>query len=162
MSTAYFVILFVLILIFFIEIYFSFNPLSYIENFDPFKEAQAKGRAKAHAKAKAKAKAKAQAKAQAKEKAQAKAIGFGRNEVKKPKPKNDCNSGQQKIAKNQQGRIDELGNKLNRLELELKSQQKMLSTSKELNVMNKLKLKESKEAIKKSKDEEKKRQEKKD
>ena len=146
MSTAYFVILFVLILIFFIEeIYFSFNPLSYIENFDAIKDAQEKARAKARAKALAKGKG-----------------GGGNIKVKKPKPKNDCNSGQQKIAKNQQGRIDELGSKLNRLELELKSQQKMLYTSKELNVMNKLKLKESKEELKKSKEKEKKRQEKKD
>ena len=77
------------------------------------------------------------------------------NTNKKP---NDCNSSQQKTAKNQQGKIDDLSNKLSRLELELKLQREQLGKSKELNKMNRFNLDDNKKELKKSKAEEKKRQ----
>ena len=58
----------------------------------------------------------------------------------------------------QQGKIDELGNKLTRLELELKTQTDQLGKSKEFNKLNRFNLEKTKKELKKSKDEEKKRQ----
>ena len=139
MSTSYFVILFILILIFFTEIDFSFNSGTYIENFNLFGFIKPRNDGNWSNNMK-KDRYKAQNKKRVEE-----------------KKKYALSSSQKKIAMDQQGKIDELNNKLTRLETEMKSQKKLLSEAKDMNVKNQFFLEKNKKELKKSKEEEKKR-----
>tara|TARA_B110000008_G_scaffold276829_1_gene316853 strand:- start:2455 stop:2895 length:441 start_codon:yes stop_codon:yes gene_type:complete len=140
MSTTNFVILFILILIFFIEIDFSFNSDTYIENFNLFGFIKPRNDGNWSNNMK---------------KARYKAGNKKRVEEKK---KAELSKSQKKIAMDQQGKIDELNNTLTRLETEMKSQQKELSKSKDMNKKNQYNLELNKKELKKSTEEEKKRQ----
>ena len=140
MSTSYFVILFILILIFFTEIDFSFNSGTYIENFNLFGFIKPRNDGNWSNNMK-KDRYKAQNKKGVEE-----------------KKKYALSSSQKKIAMDQQGKIDELGNKLTRLEAELKLHKRKLLDAKDLNTKNRFNLEKNKKELKKSKDEEKKRQ----